>query len=375
MGHLFPTCANLQSIWADTRQEWEDNMNKQDLDSIWLQWTRDFFSFWEGRTPQFERIPGTQPHFKKNGHVARHSKLSNLLWNNEMALHDLASALDELELSNQTKLQRWKPRIQKPALGKHNAQWVKDVCRWIRKPARPVSAYIQHEGQWTTTPGETVDVARDYFAAVYQHDDAVPVSSVPACAGEDLPEDAWDISKLRQVISQLKSVSSPGMGSWAYSHIKQAPEEAVSRLHDLFLLCLIQGKTPAHWLHTKLVLLPKKGSPSLPNLRPITVEPAVLRLFNRWMLRISNVQLQDLPRGIVGGIPRRETLDAWLPTALLVEEDHFCDSEFGLPPLQCVSIDTAKFLILFHINKFSKLFVPMAWMHGLHTPGATLSAT
>ena len=107
------------------------------------------------------------------------------------------------------------------------------------------------------------------------------------------------------------------------------------------MMVLHRGKALDGWLNSKLVVIPKKDRKcELPHMRPITIETAALRVFHKWALSVSGLRFDIIPECVVGGVPQRSGIQAWMPASVRAENE----SRF-----QGIANDTEKFFDRAHV--------------------------
>ena len=120
-------------------------------------------------------------------------------------------------------------------------------------------------------------------------------------ANHEVPADMWNVKHLNRILRNGKGVSSPGLGGWTYAHFKKLPPRGVDFLHSLFMLCVICGRVPKHWLNAKLVVIPKGDAGfDLDAMRPITIEVTALRIFHKWLLKCGEITFDNSLRTSLG---------------------------------------------------------------------------
>ena len=336
--HINEQCGNHTEVWDDLQDEWCVAYEKFDVDMCWSIFASTMFRFWNGHT-NFKRVPGlgVKMHWENQQKAIFHRKL--IAQSSEAQEHEeIREALLELGQPSLDKLQAWKHRMQQPGDKSQKSKWIGDVCKWVRTPTRKPPPFIKANDGWTKTPQETVDVIRDFFASVYQHDDQM--SWDVGNANHEVPADMWNVKHLNQILRNGKGISSPGLGGWTYAHFKKLPPRGVDFLHSLFMLCVICGRVPKHWLNAKLVVIPKgEAGFDLDAMRPITIEVTALRIFHKWLLKCGEITFDNLPENIIGGVPQRSGYQAWLHASLSAEK---CQNETHLS-FHGVAIDAVKF--------------------------------
>ena len=182
-------CGNHVEVWDELQDEWCTAYEKFDVDMCWSMFASTMFRFWNGHT-DFKRVPGlgVKMHWENQQQAIFHRKL--ITQSSEAQEHEeIREALLELGQPSLDKLQAWKQRMQQPSDKSQESKWIGDVCKWVRAPTRKPPPFIKANDGWTKTPQETVDVIRDFFATVYQHDDQM--SWDVGNANHEVPADMW----------------------------------------------------------------------------------------------------------------------------------------------------------------------------------------
>ena len=147
-----------------------------------------------------------------------------------------------------------------------------------------IGALKDSDGNYTTTPEQTLQVLLD---AHFPNNDDIPDAPI---TDTNTGINNFDIYKaitaesVKASIGSFKPYKSPGIDGIYPALLQQGMDFLVDYLVDIYRDCIQQGKSPARWLETKVVFIPKPGKVSYDEankFRPISLFPFPLKGLER----------------------------------------------------------------------------------------------
>lgn len=171
--------------------------------------------------------------------------------------------------------------------------------------------------------------------------------TAPAHPLADVP---FDEAEIQDAIDKMGHAS-PGLDKIAYDDLRQIP---LSDLVHLFAEIARTGQVPQSWKHAIVVAVPKPGREThIPtNLRPISLQPTLRKVYNSCLVNRFHAWLEQrpiLPEGQIGFRPGRRTGDNLFVVRCLHER--YVAKE---QPLHLVSLDIKKAFDYVNVKKLFK---------------------
>jgi Reverse transcriptase (RNA-dependent DNA polymerase)/Endonuclease-reverse transcriptase len=153
---------------------------------------------------------------------------------------------------------------------------------------------LKKEGRLLFTEQEKVDAISECFRKAHsltveqpsRHDVEVDGYLMQLRSENFINDDVSTYTKPSEIISilrLLKNGKAPGLDGINNRHLKNLPRKAIVLLTHIFNNCLRIGYFPKRWKHAKVIAIskPKKDATSPENYRPISLLPAIGKLFER----------------------------------------------------------------------------------------------
>ena len=134
-----------------------------------------------------------------------------------------------------------------------------------------------------------------------------------------------------KLLSQLKP-SSPGADAWRIEELQSLGPKSIDFLVQLYNLVEQIGKWPQNLLEVLVASLQKNSGETPLDIRPISLTSHIYRLWAklRWQ-HLQEWHMSWCPVELKGGIPGRETTDAYFQVALEIEHANFSNHPiFGI---------------------------------------------
>ena len=159
-----------------------------------------------------------------------------------------------------------------------------------------IGSLKDNEGNYTTTPEQTLQVLLDaHFPNNDDIPDAPKTDTNTGIYNFDIYKSITEES-VRASIDSFKPYKSPGIDGIYPALLQQGMDFLVKYLVEIYRDCIQQGKSPARWLETKIVFIPKPGKTSYDSadkFRPISLFPFPLKGLERivhWHLEKFNLR-------------------------------------------------------------------------------------
>ena len=198
----------------------------------------------------------------------------------------------------------------------NTAAKLKKVLQWGKQGT--IGTIRRPSGEYTNTPEETLQVLlethfpRDMEKIITTAATATPtvtelstapsVSIEPSITGNTTPikiEDIINEETVRASINSFQPFKSPGMDGIYPILLQQGLDIIESKLQRIYEICIKTGNTPASWLETKVVFIPKPGKTDYTDpksFRPISLSSFMLKGLERLIFwHINNTTLKKNP--------------------------------------------------------------------------------
>lgn len=176
------------------------------------------------------------------------------------------------------------------ALGKDDySLW--RVTKGIRRPKLLTAPLRNATGSWARTEAEKAELFADHLEQTFQSHPGAEDVEVDDFLGtpvtESQPIELTNENEVRDVIKYLKQRKSPGYDLITSRILKELPEKAVEFLTRLFNAIMSIGYFPLQWKAAEIIMIqkPGKSSDEIKSYRPISLLPALGKVFEKILIR------------------------------------------------------------------------------------------
>jgi len=226
----------------------------------------------------------------------------------------------------------------------NTAAKLKKVLQWGKQGT--IGTIRRPSGEYTNTPEETLQVLlethfpRDMEKIITTAATATPtvtelstapsVSIEPSITGNTTPikiEDIINEETVRASINSFQPFKSPGMDGIYPILLQQGLDIIESKLQRIYEICIKTGNTPASWLETKVVFIPKPGKTDYTDpksFRPISLSSFMLKGLEQlifWHINNTTLKKNPLHRNLYSYREGMSTEDALHNLVNKIEKD------------------------------------------------------
>lgn len=324
-----PRLVNHKTNWDDFKLNLERFVNlslpldtREQIDKETEQFIADVQQAAENSTPFYNKDHQNKIHypeeikeliFKKR--KARRKWQANRYPNDKVAFNRLSNQLKKCIY--QFKNNSISKFLFNLTAGKDSEYSLWKAAKNLKRPQTQDPPIKAADGTWIGNPKHKAEIFAEYLSSVFK--------PFPQASNEDnltFPEKNDDVNEivpitlkeLKDTCCNLSNKKSPGYDLITGQIIKELPNIALLKLQHIINACFKLRYVPHHWKIAEVIVIPKPGKPTteVTSYRPISLLPALSKVFERLLLKRLNKIVNErklIPNHQFGFRNKHSTID------------------------------------------------------------------